>query len=313
MTSQELVSTRDIPSVEPPVSTRGLARAGFNVLRVSALLAALFSLWAVRGSRSWQEGALTLGVCLAAVALNVRAGRSWRLWVIYAVAFVLFAHLRGYVDEVGFPVHYAYPEAMDAALPGPLPTTGLQNALRDAGGTSPLDYGLTAVYLSYFITPHVALYAVWRWRPTAFVRGVTSVVALFYIGLLVGMILPTAPPWLLSEAGDIGSVDRVIEYTMGDGGKVGNEYGEQVALSNPVAAMPSLHMAIPCLLVFVLAAFHRRWLTVLAATYAGLMGFALVYMGEHWVVDVAAGAVAAAAVWWATGRCWGRNATSPAP
>ena len=61
---------------------------------------------------------------------------------------------------------------------------------------------------------------------------------------------------------------------------------------NPLAAMPSLHFATSLMAAHVLSeagpvAGAAGW------TYAGALGFALVYLGEHYVVDLAAGAALA--------------------
>jgi membrane-associated phospholipid phosphatase len=59
--------------------------------------------------------------------------------------------------------------------------------------------------------------------------------------------------------------------------------------SNPVAAMPSLHAGAALLVSgFLWPVVHRRWRAVLAV-YVVLMALALVYTGEHYVVDVVAG------------------------
>jgi len=61
---------------------------------------------------------------------------------------------------------------------------------------------------------------------------------------------------------------------------------------NPLAAMPSLHFATSLMAARMLAetgpaARAAGW------TYAGVLGFALVYLGEHYVVDLLAGAALA--------------------
>ena len=65
---------------------------------------------------------------------------------------------------------------------------------------------------------------------------------------------------------------------------------------NPFAAMPSLHFGTSVMAAHVLsevgpveAAFG--W------TYAFALGFALVYLGEHYVVDLVAGLALAEAIW----------------
>ena len=63
-----------------------------------------------------------------------------------------------------------------------------------------------------------------------------------------------------------------------------------VASENPVAAMPSVHFALALLIAF--AAWRGpRPLRFLAAAYVLAMAFALVYLGEHYLVDLLAAAL----------------------
>jgi hypothetical protein len=77
------------------------------------------------------------------------------------------------------------------------------------------------------------------------------------------------------------------------------EYGEQfwkqgwaplygVLGGNPLAAMPSLHFATSVTAAHVLSD-TGRVAGVLGWTYATTLGIALVYLGEHYVVDLVAG------------------------
>jgi membrane-associated phospholipid phosphatase len=77
------------------------------------------------------------------------------------------------------------------------------------------------------------------------------------------------------------------------------EYGEEFWRSgwsplygllggNPLAAMPSLHFATSVMAAHQLAA-TGRMAGAVGWTYAGTLGVALVYLGEHYVVDLAAG------------------------
>jgi membrane-associated phospholipid phosphatase len=77
------------------------------------------------------------------------------------------------------------------------------------------------------------------------------------------------------------------------------EYGEQfwksgwaplygVLGGNPLAAMPSLHFATSVTAAHVLAE-TGRGAGAFGWSYALLLGVALVYLGEHYVVDLAAG------------------------
>jgi membrane-associated phospholipid phosphatase len=77
---------------------------------------------------------------------------------------------------------------------------------------------------------------------------------------------------------------------------------------NPAAAMPSVHTAITAALGFFLFRVNRAaaWAGVL---YTAVMGGSLVYLGEHYVLDVLAGigcaATATSSWWW---RTWRRSA-----
>ena len=74
------------------------------------------------------------------------------------------------------------------------------------------------------------------------------------------------------------------------GGGLYNASYRVVGESNAIAAMPSIHFAITFLLIF--PAWHagKRWF-IAACLYAGMMGFSLIYLGEHYFVDVVAGGI----------------------
>jgi hypothetical protein len=88
--------------------------------------------------------------------------------------------------------------------------------------------------------------------------------------------LPTRPPWM-----DNHEVVRIVAL----------RFGGQIQDSNPLAAMPSLHVALP----FVLALWfwRERWLgaTIAMLGYSSVIAFEVVFSGEHYVIDVV-GAVA---------------------
>ena len=66
---------------------------------------------------------------------------------------------------------------------------------------------------------------------------------------------------------------------------------------NPVAAFPSLHAAFPFLGFLALRRVYPRaaWL---AFVWCILVWFSVVFLGEHYVVDVIAGVALAALSWW---------------
>jgi uncharacterized protein (TIGR03382 family) len=63
---------------------------------------------------------------------------------------------------------------------------------------------------------------------------------------------------------------------------------------NVVAAMPSLHAAYPTL-IFIFSLHYWRRVAPLALLYCFCLWFSIVYLGDHYVVDIIAGIVYALA------------------
>src|SRR5207244_12136592 len=80
------------------------------------------------------------------------------------------------------------------------------------------------------------------------------------------------------------------------------------------AAVPSLHVAFPLLCIFTVLRYGLPRVIAfgLALNTLGVV-FAIVYMGEHYLVDGIAGAVYAVATWWLVTRLLGREVASPGP
>jgi membrane-associated phospholipid phosphatase len=125
--------------------------------------------------------------------------------------------------------------------------------------------------------------------------------AVFDIGASVYWFAPTAPPWYAA------SVAGRKYHGAEDVRRMMVEYGEQfwrdgwgplysVLGGNPLAAMPSLHFA-TSLMAALLLAEAGPFAGTLGASYAAVLGFALVYLGEHYVVDLLAGAALTGVVW----------------
>ncbi len=71
--------------------------------------------------------------------------------------------------------------------------------------------------------------------------------------------------------------------------------------TNPMAAMPSLHAAFPaCCALAAVRAWRLKGATLWL--YVAAMAFALVYLGEHYAVDVLAGVALAVVAWHAITR-----------
>jgi membrane-associated phospholipid phosphatase len=124
-----------------------------------------------------------------------------------------------------------------------------------------------------------------------FRRYLAAFVTLTLVTLTTYVLYPAAPPWMAALNEKIPHVDRVVQSTLHVLGSatVNTAVEKGAAYSNPVAAMPSLHAAIPMMLAVFFWGVARPWVRALLVGYALAMAVTLVYTGEHYVVDVLMG------------------------
>jgi membrane-associated phospholipid phosphatase len=190
-----------------------------------------------------------------------------------------------------------YPIAIDRAIGiGRLPNARLQRALAGLRRANALDRTLTWVHWLWFFEPYLALSWILIRHPQRFPRAARRLAAVFDLGCIGYFALPTAPPWWASEAGLTGEEVRRIMIGVGEETWRSAWPAMYGALGgNPWAAMPSLHFATSTMAAISLSEGGRVEGAV-GWTYALTLGFALVYLGEHYVTDLLAGAGLVAAV-----------------
>jgi membrane-associated phospholipid phosphatase len=191
-----------------------------------------------------------------------------------------------------------WPIAVDARIAPPNPPTlRLQRRFRDPPRLTILDYLSTLVYAFWDLEPHLALAWILARDERRFVRAASRLAVTFDLTLVGYWAVPQAPPWWASEeAGQMGGeVRRVAPEVLRELRGRPRPALSHYRGANPWAAMPSDHFATALMTALVLAD-HDPRAGLAAATYALLLGFALVYLGEHYVVDLIAGAALVGAV-----------------
>jgi membrane-associated phospholipid phosphatase len=191
-------------------------------------------------------------------------------------------------------VRVSYPVKADHAIGlGRLPGLRLQEALARPDAIGRADQVLVWSHWVWFLVPHATVAFLLLRRPHLFPAGAARMYAVFDIGVIGYWAVPTAPPWFAAETGALGEDGVALRRMM-------REHGEafwksawaplyDVLGGNPLAAMPSLHFATSLMAAHLL----REAGPVPGAigwTYAITLGFALVYLGEHYVIDLVAGA-----------------------
>jgi len=287
------------------VAWAGMRRSLLIRFGVAALVVTLIALL---NSSFLGWGTFVTAAILAVPASRFRAYTA--AFLPYGLVWLVFSLLRSLADETAIPLRTAEVTAIERGMFGGVtPTIWLQERLYEPGVIHWYDYATTFVHWSYFFIPHVAAILIWRKSPGLYNRYLLTTMITLFVGLLVYFLSPAAPPWLTADAAPqtdifrvMVSVGRNINASLFD-----RTYGV-LGDPNPVAAMPSLHMAITFML-FWFALHHSRWLAALTFLYALAMAFSLVYTGEHYVIDVLVGSAITSYAYFFAGR-W-LNVTAP--
>ena len=215
-------------------------------------------------------------------------------------------------------VHVKYPIRVDRALGlGRIPTQRLQQLFARNGEINRFERVLVWSHWAWFAVPHLSVAYVALRRPEELGTAAARMYAVFDLGAVVYWTVPTAPPWWAAAHGYIDELDGQVEvgefghrYDQGDVPlpvrRMMLEYGERfwgsrwndlydVLGGNPLAAMPSLHFATSLMAARVLSEVDPV-AGAIGWTYAATLGLALVYLGEHYAIDVIAGGALAEAV-----------------
>jgi membrane-associated phospholipid phosphatase len=184
-----------------------------------------------------------------------------------------------------------YPIEVDSKIGfGRLPGARLQNLFEGRRGAKALDRFLTITHWLWFFEPYTALAWILVRHPERFPRAARQMAAVFDAGAVGYWALPTAPPWWASEQGLTKEPMRRIMFEVGEplwGRYWGALY--KALGGNPWAAMPSLHFATSVAAATSLAEASPEE-GAIGWGYALTLGFGLVYLGEHYVTDLLAGA-----------------------
>jgi hypothetical protein len=252
---------------------------------------------------------------LATIAFNIRA--PWRSHLVFArdwwpafALLVLYLYSRGLSDEwFAFPVHWTMPIRFDEWIGGgTLPTQRLQNALCASPCTSSspprwYDEVLTTVYFTHFVAGLAVAVVLWLRDRALWLPWMRRYVVINFAALVIYILYPMAPPWLAAKEGFIhDQIPRLTGRGWDDLG-LGGFHVALAKVGNPVAAMPSLHGGLAMLIaMYGIVRLRSAWRWLLLV-YPLLMATALIYYGEHYVIDILAGWALAGAVmagchWW---------------
>lgn len=213
----------------------------------------------------------------------------FKTWILFIGAFVFYEFLRGFADDLSpfynttlFAVYN-----LEKTIFGILPTIYLQQLI-------PAGSWITHIgvffYTTFFYYSFLVAFIIWLKDPKKFSSYFFKFILLTYIGLAIFFLVPTAPPWLVSQKLGL----EVVRYLLKDSILGSFSYLRIYAYfvqGNEVAALPSLHVAWPLFsTVFLVKNYRNKWLYVLFIV-PGAIAFSIVLTGEHYVIDVLASVI----------------------
>lgn len=227
---------------------------------------------------------------LLPISLLVKKTRSFILdWTPFLFILLSYDFLRGFADNLGPRADFLGLISLEKGLFNSIPSITLQSMFYNPSQASLLDYFATIFYFLHFALPLSFGFILWLYNRGQFRQFVTGILLLSYLAWITFLIYPSAPPWLASNENYLPKVYKILDVTLGafpdkwDLPSIYHQFNP-----NPVAAMPSLHAGYPVLVfLFALKFFKLRSLFFLP--YVLLTLFSVVYLGEHYIVDLIGG------------------------
>ena len=254
--------------------------------------------------------AVTAWILAAFIFANV--GRPWRAqrdmlrdWSIFAGMLFAYEYSRGLADQLGRPVAFTLLRDIDRAIFfGVDPNVWMQQKLNISNTLAWYEYPLAVTYMTHFIFPPGVAVVLWWVSRTQWVRYVRRLTILFFLSVITYVMLPAAPPWMAARDGYLEPVQRMTARGWSKMGlhTVSKIFDRGAAISNPVAALPSLHAACALLVVAFFWKQMPRILRPVSLVLPAAMALCLVYFGEHWVIDIVLGWLYVGAAFWLASR-----------
>jgi hypothetical protein len=286
------------------------------LLAAVASYAVLLSVLMIARGISVTPDVIVVAFGLAALLLG-RAKLFVRDWIPFIALFFAYELMRGYADKFGQAVHVTDVIAIERIIGlGSLPTTVLQQLFHHGPASSPDILATISVvfYFLHFPLPLAIGFLLWIHQRRVYYDFVGALILLSMAAFVTYLLLPVAPPWWAAQQGYVTGILHLRDTgfnslaSMFGFSNYYYSYSLYSISSNDLAAFPSLHAAYPFLaFLFARRAFGRvGWLM---AVYTACVWFAIVYLGEHWVVDIIGGVVYASVAYLALvrGPGWARR------
>ena len=223
-------------------------------------------------------------------AIIVGRGKTFlRDWIPFVALLIGYEMVRGFADTAGFKVHVEELVNAERANFCFLPGVELQKHFFNPNKLAPWDVGAVLIDFLHFLLPLMVAFFFWIKDRGAYWKFVIALLGLSFAGFITYLLYPAAPPWYADQRAGLIEIHKVVDYVVKDIGW-GWDFSRIYNNLNPnqVAAMPSLHSAYPWLAFLALRNFSKK-VGYYFLPYPILVWASVVYLGEHYVIDVIAG------------------------
>lgn len=245
-----------------------------------------------------------VALALLVIAIAMGRGRTFIAdWTPFLLLFFAYEAMRGFAARLA-PHDLSGLERW--LFGGAIPTLVLQHAFYRPGVIGPQDLIAMVLYFMHFVLPIVVGFIFWVNSREHYWHFIAALLLMSFLAFVTYLFWPSAPPWY-----QLHDVVKINQQT------VDRLWGNTVVViyhafnPNQFAAFPSLHAAFPALAA-VYAWPRYRALAVGLVIWTLAVAVAIVYLGEHYVVDALAGFVyvAAAAIIVEAFSRWRRRRTT---
>lgn len=237
-----------------------------------------------------------------------------RDWFVIVAIYMAYDYSRGTADQWGIGVNFTLPRDIDRFLfLGNDPVIWMQDRFYMPFDVRWYDVAGAIIYMGHFVFPVVPLATLRVRNRFEWIRYVRRFSLTLSIAVTTFIVFPAAPPWMVSEENKMGIVHRITGRGWWELNLkvVSRTLDRGAAVLNAVAAVPSLHSGLSLLVALWFTRNSPRWLRIVAMLYPLSMMTALVYFGEHFVIDCLLG-FAATSIAWLSANAWEKRKSAQA-
>jgi membrane-associated phospholipid phosphatase len=216
---------------------------------------------------------------------KTQSRKLFRDLIPFLVLLLTFQSLRSFADNLAISdIHILDLIAYEKNLfNGIIPANYLQGLLMNNLCSAIIVFIANILYMSHFLNPVLFAILLWYKSHQFYWYFIGGLVFLTYAGFFTFIVFPAAPPWWATKYGYL--TDQIVVLS-----RFYYPTLVEFAGPNPVAAMPSLHMAYPTFIsIYSIFIWAKKGIPTIMLPIS--IGLSTLILGHHYVIDLIAGVI----------------------